>query len=62
MVLRAAGEEVEVSILDPEVMFSVADPATKTALRAQGARRITIVGKRAARRTLAARIFFSPTP
>ena len=32
VVLRAAGEHVEVSILDPEVMFSVVDEETKTAL------------------------------
>jgi hypothetical protein len=31
-VLRVSGEEVEVSILDPEVMFSVADEETKAAL------------------------------
>jgi uncharacterized protein (DUF302 family) len=32
VVLRASGEHVEVSILDPEVMFSVVDEETKTAL------------------------------
>jgi uncharacterized protein (DUF302 family) len=34
VVLRASGEHVEVSILDPEVMFSVVDEETKTALAA----------------------------
>jgi uncharacterized protein (DUF302 family) len=34
VVLRASGERVEVSILDPEVMFSVVDDETKTALAA----------------------------
>jgi hypothetical protein len=34
VVLRASGEHVEVSILDPEVMFSVVDDETKTALAA----------------------------
>ena len=32
VVLRVSGEHVEVSILDPEVMFSVVDEETKTAL------------------------------
>ena len=32
VVLRSTGESVEVSILDPEVMFSVAEPETKAAL------------------------------
>jgi uncharacterized protein (DUF302 family) len=34
VVLRASGERIEVSILDPEVMFSVVDEETKTALAA----------------------------
>jgi uncharacterized protein (DUF302 family) len=34
VVLRASGERVEVSILDPEVIFSVVDEETKTALAA----------------------------
>lgn len=32
--LRVVGDDVEVSILDPEIMFSVADPETKAALAA----------------------------
>jgi uncharacterized protein (DUF302 family) len=32
VVLRSTGETVEVSILDPEVMFSVAEPETKALL------------------------------
>ena len=32
VVLRVSGEDVEVSILDPEVMFSVVDEETKKAL------------------------------
>ena len=32
VVLRSTGEKVEVSILDPEVMFSVAEPETKATL------------------------------
>jgi uncharacterized protein (DUF302 family) len=34
VVLRASGEHVEVSILDPDVIFSVVDEETKTALAA----------------------------
>ena len=34
VVIRAAGESVAVSILDPEVMFSVVSPETKSALAA----------------------------
>ncbi len=34
VVLREIGPDVEVSIVDPETMFEVADPATKTALAA----------------------------
>jgi uncharacterized protein (DUF302 family) len=34
VVLRASGEHVEVSILDPDVIFSVVDERTKTALAA----------------------------
>lgn len=32
VVIRAAGETVAVSILDPEVMFSIVNPETKSAL------------------------------
>lgn len=32
VVIRAAGESVAVSILDPEVMFSIVSPETKSAL------------------------------
>lgn len=35
--LRVVGDVVEVSILDPEVMFSVAEPETKIALAALAA-------------------------
>jgi uncharacterized protein (DUF302 family) len=34
VVLRSSGEHVEVSILDPDVIFSVVDVETKTALAA----------------------------
>lgn len=34
VVLRESGQDVEVSILDPEVMFSVVDDETKAALAA----------------------------
>ena len=36
VVLRVSGEQVEVSILDPEVMFSVMDEETKAALATLG--------------------------
>ncbi len=36
VVLRVSGEHVDVSILDPEVMFSVVDEETKAALVAIG--------------------------
>ena len=32
VVLKGAGDDVEVSILDPEAMFSIADPETRNAL------------------------------
>lgn len=32
VVLKQAGDDVEVSILDPEAMFSIADPETRNAL------------------------------
>ena len=34
VVLRQVGDEVEVSIVDPEVMFEAAEPATRDALSA----------------------------
>jgi len=34
VVIRAAGESIAVSILDPEVMFSIVGPETKSALAA----------------------------
>jgi uncharacterized protein (DUF302 family) len=36
VVLRVSGEQVEVSILDPEVMFSVVDEETKATLAGLG--------------------------
>jgi uncharacterized protein (DUF302 family) len=36
VVLRVSGEQVEVSILDPEIMFSVMDDETKATLAALG--------------------------
>jgi uncharacterized protein (DUF302 family) len=34
VVLKQEGDDVEVSILDPEVMFSIVEPETKKALAA----------------------------